>query len=188
MVFNVDSIALFKTLSNNPEVRTAVVQQAETYVQSHNLEDGIIVPVPAADTTGTVHDTLKTRYAIHDFLQAQYRNCGSTTACIDSVNAVYPTLAGIDKTYQKISQLVQEDIDRVSTIVGIGWNSLPDHSGWWPWFVDWSTRVLGWLVTAVAISLGAPFWFDLLKRVINLKNEMARRPRKETSGKNQNKP
>jgi len=30
--------------------------------------------------------------------------------------------------------------------------------------------ILGWLITAVAVSLGAPFWFDMLKNVINLRN------------------
>lgn len=29
--------------------------------------------------------------------------------------------------------------------------------------------VLGWLITGLAVSLGAPFWFDLLKNVINLR-------------------
>ena len=29
---------------------------------------------------------------------------------------------------------------------------------------SWWTAVLGWLITAVAISIGAPFWFDLLNK------------------------
>lgn len=30
-------------------------------------------------------------------------------------------------------------------------------------------RIGGWLFTAIAISLGAPFWFDLLNKIINLR-------------------
>jgi hypothetical protein len=30
-------------------------------------------------------------------------------------------------------------------------------------------RMLGWLVTAVAVSLGAPFWFDLLQNFVSLR-------------------
>lgn len=30
-------------------------------------------------------------------------------------------------------------------------------------------RLWGWIVTSIAISLGAPFWFDLLKKIINLR-------------------
>ena len=33
----------------------------------------------------------------------------------------------------------------------------------------WVTHVLGWLFTAAAVSLGAPFWFDLLNRVAKLR-------------------
>ena len=33
----------------------------------------------------------------------------------------------------------------------------------------WIAHVLGWLFTAAAVSLGAPFWFDLLSRVAKLR-------------------
>jgi hypothetical protein len=42
-----------------------------------------------------------------------------------------------------------------------------------PWTVPLQTdplRWLGWLMTALATSLGAPFWFDLLNKVINLRS------------------
>jgi hypothetical protein len=31
------------------------------------------------------------------------------------------------------------------------------------------SRILGWLITAIAIYLGAPFWFDLLKNIVHVK-------------------
>lgn len=34
---------------------------------------------------------------------------------------------------------------------------------------SWFLKVLGWFLTAVAVSLGAPFWFDLLNRFISLR-------------------
>ncbi len=41
---------------------------------------------------------------------------------------------------------------------------------------DWSVlglfeRVLGWLLTVGAVSLGAPFWFDTLNRFVNIRSE-----------------
>jgi hypothetical protein len=30
-------------------------------------------------------------------------------------------------------------------------------------------QILGWILTAAALSLGAPFWFDLLNKFINLR-------------------
>jgi len=34
----------------------------------------------------------------------------------------------------------------------------------------WPSRVLGWILSIVAISLGAPFWFDALSKLMNLRN------------------
>ena len=38
---------------------------------------------------------------------------------------------------------------------------------WGAW--GWITHLFGWLFTAAAVSLGAPFWFDLLSRVAKLR-------------------
>ena len=40
-----------------------------------------------------------------------------------------------------------------------------------PWFgnVLW-THAIGWILTALAVSIGAPFWFDLLNRFMNIRN------------------
>lgn len=34
----------------------------------------------------------------------------------------------------------------------------------------WGTQVFGWLISGIAISMGAPFWFDLLGKVVNVRN------------------
>ncbi len=39
-----------------------------------------------------------------------------------------------------------------------------------PWGVSWAFKVLGWLITGLAISLGAPFWFDLLNKVMVIRS------------------
>ena len=36
----------------------------------------------------------------------------------------------------------------------------------------WGRRVAGWLLTALALCLGAPFWFDLLNKIVNLRHGM----------------
>lgn len=32
--------------------------------------------------------------------------------------------------------------------------------------------IFGWLLTAIAISFGAPFWFDLLNRLMNIRSSV----------------
>lgn len=52
-------------------------------------------------------------------------------------------------------------------------------------FWDWAGTVVGWLLSVVAISLGAPFWFDLLNRFMNIRSagrspdEAAKKPEKK---------
>jgi hypothetical protein len=48
--------------------------------------------------------------------------------------------------------------------------ALPIPVGW-PGATKWSwTALIGWTVTALAVSLGAPFWFDLLQKFLNIRN------------------
>jgi hypothetical protein len=35
--------------------------------------------------------------------------------------------------------------------------------------VAWLSKLLGWLITALAASMGAPFWFDIMNKFINLR-------------------
>jgi hypothetical protein len=81
-----------------------------------------------------------------------------------------------------------EPIQRMATAVvqrggtfaklSIGWES---WSEFWtevlPNRVDpgkWAARWCGWFLTALAISLGAPFWFDTLNRVVNVRHSIRR--------------
>lgn len=56
---------------------------------------------------------------------------------------------------------------RAANMPPIGWagdgvRALPESSGWlW--------KVLGILISSVAVAMGAPFWFDLLNKVVNLR-------------------
>lgn len=48
--------------------------------------------------------------------------------------------------------------------------------------IFWVKRLIGWFLTALAISLGAPFWFDTLNRVVSIRHGM-RKPGAEKSDK-----
>jgi hypothetical protein len=41
----------------------------------------------------------------------------------------------------------------------------------------WVLKIIGWLITALAVSLGAPFWFDLLNRLVDIRGS-GRKPDK----------
>jgi hypothetical protein len=71
------------------------------------------------------------------------------------------------KTGQPIQDQIQQAQKQVSQIetlgIPLGWAQvlLPESS----WKLDWEV-FLGWLLTAVAVSLGAPFWFDMLNKIM----------------------
>jgi hypothetical protein len=63
-----------------------------------------------------------------------------------------------------------------------GWTLAGDDGGWWDQ-VRW--HWLGWLLTALAISLGAPFWFDLLNKFIVIRSAVKpheKSPEEESKG------
>lgn len=61
---------------------------------------------------------------------------------------------------------LQTDIGTINQLgIPVGWeDNPPQPSTWW-----WINKVLGLLLTGLAASLGAPFWFDVLKKVSSLR-------------------
>ena len=57
--------------------------------------------------------------------------------------------------------------DAVNTLsefaLPIGWTFYPET------LLDWVSKIAGLALTALAVSLGAPFWFDLLNRLTNIR-------------------
>ena len=62
---------------------------------------------------------------------------------------------------------------QVSGWQGDWYTDWPDHAtaGFGSWLAYLLTkRFGGWLITILAVSLGAPFWFDTLSRIMNVRN------------------
>ena len=68
----------------------------------------------------------------------------------------------------------QEELEQLR--LPMGWSDLrqkPHNPG------GWIAKFFGWLFTALAASLGAPFWFDVLSSFINLRS-VGKRPKVNT--------
>ena len=70
---------------------------------------------------------------------------------------------------------IKGEIEKLGLPVGWKWKSFKDDPGGVPFMAGatgyenlrWLlTKIIGWLLTAIAISLGAPFWFDMLNKII----------------------
>ena len=82
-----------------------------------------------------------------------------------------PTSPGDSLTMQEIKTEVNkfissEEFKQTANILGLGWRK----GDLFVSPVAWLQRLLGWFVTALAIALGAPFWFDILKKVITIRS------------------
>lgn len=77
--------------------------------------------------------------------------------------------ADVARLYERVQALVDEQIAPAGVVLGLGWDGRdgPDEGAFWAWF---SVKLAGWLLTAFAVSLGAPFWFDVLSKVIRLRS------------------
>ena len=67
----------------------------------------------------------------------------------------------------------------------IGWSrdsndptAVPSSSG------EWVLKIIGLMITTIAASLGAPFWFDVLNRMINIRSA-GKQPERTAQGKDQ---
>jgi hypothetical protein len=62
-------------------------------------------------------------------------------------------------------------LDRIRVIEGIsgGWQTDPILAAGGVTFLSVLIKTLGFLITAFAVSLGAPFWYDLLNKLANLR-------------------
>jgi hypothetical protein len=81
-----------------------------------------------------------------------------------------------DETCKPISGLVDAVLKRNQTLgqLPIGWKSWTELQVGLPSFsnTDWLARWAGWFLTALALALGAPFWFDLLSKLVNVRYGM----------------
>jgi hypothetical protein len=62
---------------------------------------------------------------------------------------------------QSITEVEREQLGSV-----LGWSEEALKVDAW----GWVSRLIGWIFTIIAVSLGAPFWFDILNKIMNLRN------------------
>jgi hypothetical protein len=69
-----------------------------------------------------------------------------------------------DASSSKVEPTSQEELNTLGQVMGWSQRGLPKT------FLGWVDHVFGWALSVVAISLGAPFWFDTLNRFMRVRN------------------
>jgi len=142
MIMNVDSIEIVKILADDPAKRQEMVKLAIATIEA---EDKFI------NDTGANRSIVVSDTAQYQKLKERYDTTMSSIAKSQLLMAngwVYPTDSAFvekeNKTWQKTKFILSQ--------------SLP-----------WKMKFWGLVITALALSLGAQFWFDLLKKLVALR-------------------
>ncbi len=119
----------------------------------------VIAALVNADTLRLAH-ALGTNPALREALVAQaqvYAKEASDGAAGSATQAkARPPLSAEARVRESIAELGQLGLP-------LGWRHFPRDP------VEWTSAFVGILLTSLAVSLGAPFWFDMLNKVINIR-------------------
>jgi hypothetical protein len=145
VLVNANSITLARVLWVDPGIREATVTSATAYLKAN----------PATTTTDAAATLACASAAANPTDPVKTKKCGDQTA------------ADLNLLRKKISMLSDAES---TTLLPIGWKdpiwegpifTRPEHGEHIKLLI---ITLTGWLLTAIALSLGAPFWFDLLNK------------------------
>jgi len=151
IVFNVDTIEIAGKLSTDKDARDKLVQIAtkavDQYKDDPRIKKVVItngIELLATDSTSRAFNT-----AVFNEYQAKA---------------------------EKVKILLNGDVNNTKEILASGWGNYGDGKTSRAKIVfvlsntfSSASKILGFMILAFAISLGSPFWFDLLNKLVNLR-------------------
>jgi len=180
---NADSVTIAKRLSTDKALRDSLVAAADAYAKANAAQSPSPSPTPTP-TPGVASKPTPTPTPTPN-------NTSSNTAATPTPKPSPTPTATADACSQGACKdnpespqckLKKSQCELQTLGLPIGWE-LPEEpqtnwpglhfweGGFWSgWAVQLRIHFLGWLLTALAISLGAPFWFDLLNKFIVIRS------------------
>jgi hypothetical protein len=172
---NADTLAIFRSLVNDPPTRSAVMAVAQEYAK--NSPATLAGTGAASDSTSAQTRTEATTVVPADAAASSEAGAdGAKAASTTSPHSITAT------TQQAFAPCADNDMSarcRVETSlrqvrmlgVPLNWDR-NDPRTWPPTPEGWARKIIGLLLTAFAITQGAPFWFDLLNKVVKLRTAL----------------
>jgi hypothetical protein len=147
LLLNVDSISVATSLWREPTLRQAIIAQAQSYT----------LPAASQGSTATV-SPLQNIPALETQLLALNIPFGWTFTLFNTAGLQCSLLP------VKASQVWGiPSRDSQAQPVCLRFSNLPPDS------ISWLVKLLGMLMTAAAAAQGAPFWFDILGKLVNVR-------------------
>jgi hypothetical protein len=194
LLLHIDSIQVFKQLSTKSDVRTSIVQQVDaTLDRAGSMLTAVKEPKPLASEAiramkedlkdpadlqvlGMVPDNLATRRAGEEWLTKQPQLTGSKLT---------KALEAYDDRFKKATDAHLKQLgvsfDEVrSRLDQTGLQIIPKPIPSWNTYCQ-GLHLLGVIMTGLFLSLGAPFWFNALSQLANLRPVLAEKIQKQTA-------
>jgi len=165
IVFNVDTIKIVDKLEKDPKLREQLVQQADAFVKANpDLDKEIFKQRSTIQSLNNQIETKQFSGSDSDSLQELKMDESFELAKSEKLKAK------ADSMLKYATSLVNNDLNDVHHSLGLEWDSYNCNSCL---FVCILKSLMGWIITALALSLGAPFWFDLLNKLMKLRGAVA---------------
>lgn len=164
LVMNVDSLDLMRQLSTNDKLRNSLVAQAVAQVESGNVQ------TPEGKARDEAFAAYRDAQAKAD--RADRADAVTSAAALKEAGRLW--VAYLDKQKKSEESLLAKVKAMESAGLQFGWTMK-----FWDDLakLDLGARLLvitqklaGLLLTAAALTLGAPFWFDMLKKVAQIRS------------------
>lgn len=158
--FNVDTVVIAKKLAADPKLAAQVANSASVFIEQQKESGNQLRQLKSQglDTTEE-YTAIKQEY--------------------DSLKQKTDTLIATAKA------LVNNDIKSVNEVLGLGYECGHPrllHTFFFVYPDASFANFIGWIITALAICLGAPFWFDLLSKLVRVRGSGARKDSSGSSG------
>lgn len=167
LAFNINVVKLAKTIYSNGQLRTNLVALADNVVDHPET-----VTRYYSKTFDEQNKTLITAY------DDSIKNAANDTIRRQLEGRKADTLSRLAASYTRLQ------LDAIDTLTSklkaanlpLGWEKCPLAKGYWKedgknknGLYNFLLALLGWFIGAGCISMGAPFWFDLLGKLVNLR-------------------
>ena len=146
LILNVDSINIATSLWREPTLRQAIIAQAQNY------------SLPAGSQGSAATNPLQNIPDLEKQLQALNIPFGWT---FTSFNTTEGQCSLLPVQTSQVWGIPSQDSQ--GQPVCKGFSNLP------PDIISWLIKILGLLMTGLAAAQGAPFWFDILEKLVNIR-------------------
>ena len=156
VTLNVDALLVLNRLTTDPSLRTALVNEAASYTTK-----GTAKAAPTEGSTSTTADGTAAVKAMPDS-KADFEAVRKEMDGLGvPIGWAQPSSNTASYARAESEGRVRPSVPGLFSCDGKAWTLLGHLL---------SIHALGWLLTGLAASLGAPFWFDILDKFMNIRN------------------